>query len=148
MHSLDSSDNDDALPAEAAGGPAADPAQQDPVLVAVGGLVGALRRFSAHTDELIAACDQAAGLRETGASYRKIADNGGPFIGEAAGPLRDLLDAVGEYRRTQARALYEEGLTMAQLGRLLGVSRQRVAVLLGEKSEKPGKQEKEDPGGS
>jgi DNA-binding transcriptional regulator LsrR (DeoR family) len=39
-------------------------------------------------------------------------------------------------RRRQAWALYEEGMTMAQLGRLLGVTRQRIAVLLEEKRKK------------
>jgi hypothetical protein len=107
--------------------------EQDPVLAAMAALDVALRRFSDHTVELLEACDRTAGMRKTGASYRELADKGCPFIGEGTGPLRDLLDAVGEYRRCHAKALYEEGLTMAQLGRLLGVSRQRVAVLLDEK---------------
>lgn len=36
------------------------------------------------------------------------------------------------FRRLEARALYEEGLTMAQLATVFGVSRQRVSTLLRE----------------
>jgi hypothetical protein len=107
--------------------------QDDPVLAAITNLADVLRRFSVHASQLANECDEAAGLRDRGVPYREIADRGGPFIGEAEGALRELLDAVGEYRRCQARALYDEGLTMAQLGRMLGITRQRVAVLLDEK---------------
>jgi DNA-directed RNA polymerase sigma subunit (sigma70/sigma32) len=37
-----------------------------------------------------------------------------------------------KFRRLEARALYEEGLTMAQLAVIFGVSRQRVSTLLRE----------------
>lgn len=108
-------------------------AQEDAVLAAITNLADTLRRFAGHAEQLAGECDEAAGLRRSGATYREIADRGGPFIGEAEGPLRELLDAVGEYRRCQAKALYDDGLTMARLGRLLGITRQRVAVLLDEK---------------
>jgi hypothetical protein len=108
-------------------------AQDDPVLAATTNLADTLRRFAGHAENLARECDEAASLRRAGTSYREIADRGGPFIGEAEGPLRELLDAVGEYRRCQARALYDDGLTMARLGRMLGITRQRVAVLLDEK---------------
>jgi hypothetical protein len=96
----------------------------------MGELVGALRRFSSETEQLLAALDRAAGRRGTGSSYREIADDGGVIVGFGSGALRVLLDAVSEFRRAEARALYEEGMTMAQLGRTLGITRQRVAVLL------------------
>jgi hypothetical protein len=38
-------------------------------------------------------------------------------------------------RRTEARALYAEGMTMDQIGRLFGVTRQRVSALLRERSD-------------
>src|SRR3954452_5341270 len=116
-------------------------AQEDPVLAAISNLADTLRSFAGHAEQLARECDDAAELRRSGASYREIADRGGPFIGEAEGPLRELLDAVGEYRRCQARALYEDGLTMARLGRLLGITRQRVAVLLDEKKRGPARSE-------
>jgi hypothetical protein len=105
-------------------------APDDHVLTAMGELVGALRRFSSQTDEILAALDRAAGQRDSGATYNQIAKEGGMFVGFSSGALRDLLDAVSEFRRAQASALYAEGLTMVELGRLLGVTRQRVAVLL------------------
>jgi hypothetical protein len=109
-------------------GPGVSP--DDPVLIAMGELVGALRRFSSETEQLLAALDHAAGRRGTGSSYREIAEDGGVIVGFGSGSLRVLLDAVSEFRRAEARALYEEGMTMAQLGRTLGITRQRVAVLL------------------
>jgi predicted transcriptional regulator len=42
-----------------------------------------------------------------------------------------LLHAYGHrVRRTEARALHREGLTMDEIARLFGVSRQRVSALL------------------
>src|SRR3954451_14084982 len=102
----------------------------DSVLTAIGGAVGALSRFSDHTTEILDAFERAAGTRETGASYRQIAEDEPLFVEFSSGAFRELYDALSLLRRTQARALYEEGMTMAQLGRLLGVTRQRIAVLL------------------
>ncbi len=43
----------------------------------------------------------------------------------------EALDRVGSHvRRTEARLLHREGMTMDQIARLFGVSRQRVSVLL------------------
>ncbi len=44
--------------------------------------------------------------------------------------LSDLSDAGSNFRRIEARALYSEGLTMAQIAELFGVTRQRIAALL------------------
>jgi hypothetical protein len=105
-------------------------APDDPVLAAISGAVGALRRFSHHTTEILEAFDRSAGMRETGASYRDIAQEEPLFVDFSSGPFRELYEALSALRRAQARQLYEEGMTMAQLGRLLGVTRQRIAVLL------------------
>jgi len=112
------------------------PSPDDPVLAAMGGAVGALRRFTDHTTELLEAFDRAAGMREAGADYRQIAEKEPLFVDFSAGPFRELYEALSALRRCQARTLYEEGMTMAQLGRLLGVTRQRIAVLLGDKSKR------------
>jgi hypothetical protein len=103
---------------------------QDPVLDAMGGAVGALRRFANHTTDVLEAFDRAAGMREAGSSYGQIAEQERLFVDFVCGPYRELQDAVSALRRSQVRALYDEGMTMAQLGRLLGVTRQRIAVLL------------------
>ena len=112
-------------------------AAHDPVLDAMGGASDALRRFAHHTTEVLETFDRAAGLRQAGSSYREIAEQERLFIDFACGPYRELLDAVSALRRRQVRALYEEGMTMAQLGRLLGVTRQRIAVLLDDKRKRP-----------
>jgi hypothetical protein len=109
----------------------------DSVLTAIAGAVGALRRFSDHTTEILDAFERAAETRETGASYRQIAEDEPLFVEFSSGAFRELYDALSLLRRTQARALYEEGMTMAQLGRLLGVTRQRIAVLLSGKRKQP-----------
>lgn len=100
----------------------------------MGAAVGALRRFSNQTTEILEAFDRAAGMRETGASYRQIAETERLFVDFTDGPFKELYEALSKLRRSQARALYEEGMTMAQLGRLLGVTRQRIAVLLADKT--------------
>ncbi|MBV9412393.1 MAG: hypothetical protein JO148_12405 [Acidimicrobiia bacterium] len=105
----------------------------DPVLAAMGGATGALRRFAQHSGEVLAAFDRAAGMRQTGATHRQIAEAEPLFVDFSSRPFRELSDSLSALRRAQARALYEEGMTMAQLGRLLGVTRQRIAVLLGNK---------------
>ncbi|GEM_PF-975649 len=114
--------------------PASSDPTSDPVLVAMGSATGALRRFAQHSTEILGAFDRAAGMRETGATHRQIAEAEPLFVDFSTGPFRELTDALSALRRAQARALYEEGMTMAQLGRLLGVTRQRIAVLLGSKA--------------
>jgi helix-turn-helix protein len=52
--------------------------------------------------------------------------------------LRELNRHGQHFRRVEARALYEEGLTMAQLATVFGVSRQRVSALLREPQDPPG----------
>src|SRR5947209_13820256 len=107
------------------------PASHDPVLDAMGRAIEALRRFSGHTNELVEAFDRAAARRQAGASYRELADDEAMLVDFTSGPLKDLLDALSDFRRRQIRALYDDGMSMAELGRALGVTRQRVAVLLG-----------------
>ena len=116
--------------------PTQHPAPDDPVLAAMGDAVGALRRFSHHTTEILDAFDRASGMRETGASYRQIAEAERLFVDFSSGPFRELYEAFSALRRRQAAALHDEGMTMAELGRLLGVTRQRIAVLLGDKSKR------------
>lgn len=44
--------------------------------------------------------------------------------------LNDLSEAGSHFRRVEARALYTEGLTMAEIAGLFGVTRQRIAAIL------------------
>jgi len=79
------------------------------------------------------AFDRAAARRHAGASYRELAADEAMLVDFTSGPLKDLLDSLSAFRRCQVRALYDDGMSMAELGRALGVTRQRVAVLLGTK---------------
>jgi hypothetical protein len=58
------------------------------------------------------------------------------MVGQISDALRDLTRYGHQFRRLEARALYAQGLTMAELASVFGVSRQRVSVLLHD--EEPG----------
>lgn len=51
--------------------------------------------------------------------------------------IKALVREGSRFRRLEARALYAEGLTMAQLATVFGVSRQRVSVLLRDSEDPP-----------
>lgn len=52
------------------------------------------------------------------------------MVEEISEAIRELTRNGHLFRRVEARALYAEGLTMAQLAGVFGVSRQRVSALL------------------
>jgi hypothetical protein len=54
------------------------------------------------------------------------------LVEEISQAVRALSRNGSRFRRLEARALYAEGLTMAQLAAVLGVTRQRASVLLHE----------------
>ncbi|TML00711.1 MAG: hypothetical protein E6G41_17515 [Actinobacteria bacterium] len=55
----------------------------------------------------------------------------GPLIVQLVTDSATELDTCGaEVRRTEAQALHDEGLTMAQIAERFGVTRQRVSTLL------------------
>ncbi|MCU1450994.1 MAG: hypothetical protein JWP02_3164 [Acidimicrobiales bacterium] len=69
--------------------------------------------------------------RERGASYGAAVQNGNPVVGaRLVTTTLALRDAATGLRRAEARVLYNEGLTMRDIGEVFGVSRQRVSVLL------------------
>jgi hypothetical protein len=51
--------------------------------------------------------------------------------------IKALVRDGSRFRRLEARALYAEGLTMAQLATVFGVSRQRVSALLRDSEDPP-----------
>lgn len=73
-------------------------------------------------------------LRVEGMSWRKIVPREKrPLIVESVTRALDGLGAVGgRFRREEAVALHDEGETIAGIGRLFGVSRQRVSAYLQE----------------
>jgi hypothetical protein len=52
------------------------------------------------------------------------------MVEELSRSLRALISSGQAFRRAEARALYAEGLTMAQLAAVLGVSRQRATAMV------------------
>jgi Sigma-70, region 4 len=70
--------------------------------------------------------------RAMGASYSEIvSSNDTPLIVQLLTESSIALGTLGaDVRRAEARALYEEGLTMEQIAEHFGVTRQRVSTLL------------------
>lgn len=52
------------------------------------------------------------------------------LVEQISAAVRDLTREGNKFRRMQAHTLYAEGLTMAELAAVFGVSRQRVGALL------------------
>lgn len=72
--------------------------------------------------------------RRAGEGYADIVDSESrPLIVEVLSDyIEELLRASARFRRSEAAALYAEGLTMEQIAELFGVTRQRVSALLRE----------------
>ena len=70
--------------------------------------------------------------RAMGASYTEIVSSkDSPLIVQLLTESSIALDTWGaDVRRAEARALYDEGLTMEQIAEQFGVTRQRVSALL------------------
>jgi hypothetical protein len=104
----------------------------DPVLSALDELVTVLRLTTERNRTAIRRADAIRRLREQGHRYSEIVPiEKRPLIVELlTHNLHELSDASSRFRRLEARALYSEGLTMAEIAELFGVTRQRVAALL------------------
>jgi hypothetical protein len=111
--------------------PSHDPS--DAVLAALDNLEVVLRETSERNQTAIRRAEEIRKLRERGHRYSEIVPiEERPLIVELLTQnLNDLSDASSRFRRVEARALYSEGLTMAEIADLFGVTRQRVAALLG-----------------
>ena len=71
-------------------------------------------------------------LRSRGAPYAEIVSSKDePLIVQLLTQSSTALDTSGaNVRRAEAHALYAEGLTMEQIARRFGVTRQRISILL------------------
>ena len=56
------------------------------------------------------------------------------MIEQISDAIRSLTRHGNLFRRSEAKALYEDGLTMSELASVFGISRQRVSILLREQS--------------
>lgn len=83
------------------------------------------RRMKRRIADLTAALTAGRPLKEV------VPEESAPLIVQLLTESADMLHAYGSrVRRTEARALYQEGLTMDEIARLFGVTRQRVSALL------------------
>jgi hypothetical protein len=112
--------------------PMANPDPADEVLVALDELKLVLRETTERSEAAIRRADVIRQLRERGHPFREIVPmEERPLIVELLSQsLFELSDASGRFRRAEARALYREGLTMAEIAELFNITRQRVAALL------------------
>jgi DNA-directed RNA polymerase sigma subunit (sigma70/sigma32) len=104
---------------------------------ALEGLDGALERMEemiARMKERIADIREA---RDAGRPLREIVpEEEAPLIVQLLTESTNLLHSYGNrVRRTEARALHREGMTMDEIAKLFGVTRQRVSALLREWSD-------------
>jgi DNA-directed RNA polymerase sigma subunit (sigma70/sigma32) len=104
----------------------------DPVLTALDELLTVLHETTERNRTLVHRADAIRRFRERGHRYSEIIPiEERPLIVELlTQSLKELSDASSNFRRVEARALYSEGLTMAEIADLFGVTRQRIAALL------------------
>jgi hypothetical protein len=109
------------------------PDAADDVLAALENLEAVLRENMERNRTAMRRADEIRRLRKRGHRYSEIVPSEErPLIVELlTRNLNELSDASSRFRRVEARALYSEGLTMAEIADLFGVTRQRVAALLG-----------------
>jgi PAS domain S-box-containing protein len=91
-----------------------------------------MRESSEHLARALERAEVDASRRGSGASYTEILqDREGPLVLELITAVLTALSETGSrLRRAEARAAYAEGLSMEKIGRIFGVSRQRVSSLL------------------
>ena len=83
------------------------------------------RRMKERITELNVALSQGRPLREI------VPNEATPLLVQLLTESTNLLHSYGNrLRRTEARALHNEGITMDEIAKLFGVSRQRVSALL------------------
>ncbi len=112
---------------------------EDAVLVALQDLVDAAEQMAQATTLVTTRAAQIRTCREQGLSYRAVVSgNDTPLI---AGLLTDSIarfEAAGtRFRRAEAHALHQEGMTLEQIAGLFGLTRQRISALLRHRSPKP-----------
>jgi hypothetical protein len=108
--------------------------EKDEVLEAIELLVQALRANTKRNQQAIRRAVSVRKMRAQGLAYRELVEReGGALLVEIT---RENLAALSEYgsrlRRAEAKALYREHMTMDQIAKLFGVTRQRVSALLRE----------------
>jgi len=108
----------------------------DPVTAALENLVEVVKRNREDGLVLIERAEALLEARGTGRPWRELVpEEPSPQIVELlAAKLERLAAGSSRFRRAQARALHDEGLTMEEVASLFGVTRQRISALLKERS--------------
>lgn len=104
----------------------------DAVLAALDDLVAALKENDAAIRVMLKRAEAVRRARAKGLPYRDIVrTEERPLIVELlSGNQERLATAGSRFRRAEAAALRAEGLTLDEIARLFGVTRQRVIALL------------------
>lgn len=113
----------------------------DPVLVALEDLREALACNVEVGQTVLARIDELTDRRAAGASWTEVTmSEERPLVVELLSANLDRLSTAGSrLRRSQAKALHDEGMTMEQVARFFGVTRQRISALLKDRvSVRPG----------
>lgn len=115
------------------------PRVPDDVLDALDRLCEAMDDARKTLDAMSARAEVLRDARAAGRSYTDIVTTGGhPLMVELLTELLDHLSAAGSgFRRAEARALHDEGLSQETIAAHFGVTRQRVAALLSERRATP-----------
>lgn len=103
----------------------------DEVMVAIAGLLDALDDNVKLVQQSRRRAKQIVRERRRGRSYREIVPiEDEPLIVEMMREnLKRLTAAASELQHAEAKALYAEGLTMEQIGRLFGITHQAQAAI-------------------
>ena len=104
----------------------------DPALDSLEALCAAVRESIGDAEELLERAENVRVEREAGRAYAEIVRNEDrPLIVERLTKISSRLAESGsQWRRDEARALHDEGLSMDRIAALFGVTRQRVSALL------------------
>ena len=107
-------------------------AADDPFDKALGDLEGALDANARRMTQIKRRIAEIRRQRSAGRSYREIVEaTKGDLSVQLITEATQALDEVGaRVRRTEALALYREGMTMEEIAEKFGVTRQRVSALL------------------
>lgn len=99
-------------------------------------LIEHLERASIELRLAVERADQILRYRAQGVPWRDIeTDAARPLIIEILGRVHVGLGVAGSrFRRAEARALREEGLSVTEIGQLFGVTRQRASEIIKDRS--------------
>lgn len=111
---------------------AAGPRTPDPTLLALQTLVGITRQVAQLSEDVAVRAAHIRACRLDGRPYREIVSGEDlPLIARLLpDTIHRLETASTRFRQAEAAALHEEGMTMEEIGRLFGLTRQRISALI------------------